>query len=182
MASSNASRRPLPDLPLDEIRRLYVDERKSLKEVAPLVGASISTVRDRLIAMGCLRSMAEALTVAKPKLGSGLRGKRRPPRSTVWCEAIRRGKLAAPGKGVSLKPTGYIEFTRGPNKGRAVHRVVMEQAIGRSLQSHESVHHIDHNRANNDISNLQLMTRAEHARLHAFENLSKRKRKNGRFC
>ena len=31
------------------------------------------------------------------------------------------------------------------------------------------VHHIDHNRLNNDLSNLQIMTRSEHSKLHGEE-------------
>jgi HNH endonuclease len=50
------------------------------------------------------------------------------------------------------------------NKGKRVveHRVVAEQMIGRPLLSTEVVHHIDGNRANNDPSNLQVMTKEEH--------------------
>ena len=46
------------------------------------------------------------------------------------------------------------------------HRLVMEAHIGRYLTDDEAVHHIDYDRSNNDISNLQLMTRAEHSSLH----------------
>lgn len=53
----------------------------------------------------------------------------------------------------------------------------MEQHLGRKLRSDEIVHHKDHNRANNDISNLEIMTRAEHTRLHARERWAKRKAK-----
>ncbi len=36
------------------------------------------------------------------------------------------------------------------------HRKVMALSLGRPLQTHEQVHHIDGNRANNNIDNLQL--------------------------
>lgn len=52
-------------------------------------------------------------------------------------------------------------------RGIAKHRLVMIQHIGRDLMENEVVHHIDHNKLNNDISNLQLMTTSEHAKLHA---------------
>lgn len=54
----------------------------------------------------------------------------------------------------------------GENKGRGVHVVVMERHIGRRLDADEVVHHIDGNKHNNDLSNLQLMKRADHTRLH----------------
>lgn len=36
------------------------------------------------------------------------------------------------------------------------HRLIVAQQIGRSLETHETVHHIDGNPSNNDPSNLQL--------------------------
>lgn len=46
------------------------------------------------------------------------------------------------------------------------HRLVMEQNIGRYLNSNEEVHHIDYNKMNNDIGNLLLVTKSEHRRIH----------------
>lgn len=53
------------------------------------------------------------------------------------------------------------------------HRVVMENVIGRLLTDDEEVHHIDKNRYNNDISNLQLLTKEEHKLLHIKERTRK---------
>jgi len=49
---------------------------------------------------------------------------------------------------------------------RDEHRHVMEQALGRLLSSNEVVHHIDGDKYNNDPSNLQVMSLAEHSRMH----------------
>lgn len=64
------------------------------------------------------------------------------------------------------------------------HRLAMEQYLGRYLTDDEIVHHVDGNKNNNDISNLQVMTRAEHMRLHDnclsdIQKLRKKFRKNG---
>lgn len=45
------------------------------------------------------------------------------------------------------------------------HRFVMEQHIGRKLESWEHVHHIDGNHLNNDINNLQILSNSEHQKL-----------------
>lgn len=47
------------------------------------------------------------------------------------------------------------------------HRIVMENHLGRLLNTNEVVHHIDGNKKNNSIDNLQLFTREAHAKLHA---------------
>ena len=47
------------------------------------------------------------------------------------------------------------------------HRWLMEQELGRKLESDEVVHHIDGNKQNNDITNLKVISKAEHARMHA---------------
>ena len=52
-------------------------------------------------------------------------------------------------------------------RGIAKHRLVMIQHLNRDLEKGEVVHHIDHNKCNNDISNLQLLTTSSHAKLHS---------------
>lgn len=47
------------------------------------------------------------------------------------------------------------------------HRIIVENALGRLLLPNEIVHHVDHDKKNNDISNLEVMTQTEHSKLHA---------------
>jgi len=61
---------------------------------------------------------------------------------------------------------GYKMIKIAPGKFRAEHVLVMEKHLGRKLKSNEVVHHKDEDRLNNSIDNLQVMTRAEHARHH----------------
>lgn len=51
--------------------------------------------------------------------------------------------------------------------GRHTHRIIAERMLGRKLRPDEVVHHIDGNKRNNAPENLMVLTRAEHAKLHA---------------
>lgn len=55
----------------------------------------------------------------------------------------------------------------GNPKTDLVHRLVMAKHLGRKLRGDEIVHHIDGNGLNNDLSNLELMSRSEHSKIHA---------------
>lgn len=51
------------------------------------------------------------------------------------------------------------------------HRYVMEQTLGRKLETWETVHHKDHNKKNNDPTNLELISNAEHSSLHGKDKI-----------
>jgi hypothetical protein len=53
-----------------------------------------------------------------------------------------------------------------------LHRVLAENKLGRLLEANEVVHHIDENKDNNDPENLNVMTNANHSRLHQFKGES----------
>lgn len=50
-----------------------------------------------------------------------------------------------------------------------LHRVVMENKLGRLLISGEEVHHRDENKSNNSPDNLEVLTKEKHSRLHSLE-------------
>ena len=50
-----------------------------------------------------------------------------------------------------------------------LHRVIVENHLGRVLNSHEVVHHKDHNKRNNTLDNLEVLDSREHLRQHAQE-------------
>ena len=47
-----------------------------------------------------------------------------------------------------------------------LHRVLMENKIGRILLPGEEIHHIDEDKTNDSIDNLELKTKSEHSRYH----------------
>ncbi len=173
------------DLGCAELAGLYVGSSMSLTDISREHGISVSTARFRLHRVAMLRTRAQGMRIAADAGKYSNRAGVSVTFTEEWrrklsMSALKRGEANA--KGFSLKPNGYIEITRGPHKGRMQHVVVMEELIGRSLLPDECVHHIDENRANNSPENLQLMTRSEHASLHAKQQATYRKRKkNGQF-
>lgn len=59
-----------------------------------------------------------------------------------------------------VRPDGSIVITAGKDKGKYLHRLIMEQHLGRPLRRREKVYHTDGNKSNNDIANLRLISRA----------------------
>lgn len=50
------------------------------------------------------------------------------------------------------------------------HRAIMEKHLKRKLKSSEFIHHINGNKKDNGIKNLQIMTRKEHGHAHLKPN------------
>lgn len=172
----------------DELRRLYVDEQKSIPQIAEAIGWPRSRVRSRLIEAGVpMRQRGDGVRLRRDVLGQHAKGKRR-FFTKEWCLNISLGRLlwsAENAVGHRITQAGYVEFTTGPHKGRLVHDVMMEDRLGRRLRPGETVHFIDEDRQNNDPDNHELLTRADHARLHRLKEQEagkfRRRDRNGRF-
>lgn len=59
-----------------------------------------------------------------------------------------------------------MAYIKSSKKVISYPRYIMAKELGRELLSDEEVHHIDGNPLNNDINNLQVLTKEEHDKLH----------------
>lgn len=90
-------------------------------------------------------------------------------------EQARRGRQ---NDGSALRDRGEGKTYRKVGQ-RHEHRRVAESKLGRALLRGEIVHHKDLNKRNNDPSNLDVLTRAEHIREHHAQMTAARKAKHG---
>jgi hypothetical protein len=138
----------LHEVPRGELLELHHGQNLTAAAIGELYGCSGSSVRRRLMALGLGK-------------GCGKSKKLNGCQSHKW----RGGRYVA--------PTGYVFIHRpshpnaGPNGYVAEHRLVASESIGRPLRPDEQVHHIDGDKKNNHISNLIVVPRGKHQRLHA---------------
>ena len=166
------------------IFELYINQKLSTTDIGKELEVSYSTIRRLLLKNNLLRSRSEGHLLAHHKMGLQSKGKKR-IFTPLWKENMRLASIKRwekTAKGICLKPSGYYEITRGMNKGRMLHDVIMELHIGRKLKPDEIVHHINEKRNDNEITNLHLLSKSEHCSLHAKKNYLKRKiNKKGQF-
>lgn len=180
-------------MPSDEtaavVRDMYVSQKLSTNQIAENLGIPKSRARRFLVSSGIeLRHHAEGTRLRSGVLSEKARARPRKPMSEATKAKISVARFLLGEKsarGFSQKASGYVEITRGADKGRSVHVVKMEARIGRRLRDDECVHHIDEDRSNNDDDNLALMTRAAHTKLHRLLDKARGKtierESNGRF-
>lgn len=70
----------------------------------------------------------------------------------------------------TLNRDGYFKINTGKNRGKLLHRLIFEDFYNIKLDEEfpngVHIHHIDHNRTNNNIWNLEPIDITEHQRMH----------------
>ena len=167
----------------------YFRKDKTMKQIALENGYAVGTIFNWMkyygipVRHGFTKAGLENLRLRN----SRRRGTKRPPfteEHKARISAAKKGKYKRPtkyGGHSKLRRDGYISIYRpdhpcSNSEGYVMeHHLVMEEHIGRLIQSEEVVHHKNGNRRDNRIENLQLMTFKEHASLHMTERHRKRK-------
>lgn len=121
----------------EEIARMYVEEKMSQVQIAAMMGCSQSVV-------------SRVLREQNVRIEQRFKGENH----ENWIG------------GKSVTGSGYIYAAVSDNDPLAImrnrqgyvleHRLMMSRYLGRPLTEYESVHHIDGDRTNNDLGNLQL--------------------------
>lgn len=138
--------RPAPEISEADLRRLHWGEGLAADVIGKRFGVSATTVRRRLRKSGLAK-------------GAGRAPKPRGAANPNWRGGVIRSK-------------GYVFIRRPdhPNAARngyvAAHRLAGAEKLGRPLLSFEEAHHIDGNKENNDPSNIEVVRRGPHQRLH----------------
>lgn len=172
----------------DALHTLYIVEHKPMHVIAKELNVAVGTVFNYLKKYNIQSRKISDYPVSQKAIENGRRvgkmhkGKRLSDETKNKIALSHTGKFYNPSKyggAIKKRSDGYISvyIPSHPlaNKDGYVmeHRLVMEEHIGRFLQEDEVVHHKNHNRSDNRLENLQLMTFKEHMSFHMKERYRK---------
>ena len=162
-------------LPEDELRKLYIDQDMTLKEIADLKGCSPASV----LKMNRIYGIKSRTSFTQKGMESFVEKQRKLKRPHKVLSEETKAKISLARKGKVLKPSRFGGHTKKRGDGYIAvyvpdhpyankegyvmeHRLVMEEHIGRYLEKGEEVHHINKKRDDNRLENLTLLSTEEH--------------------
>jgi hypothetical protein len=105
---------------------------------------------------------------------NGKVGERKVRNNSNW----KGGRIVDDNGRVAVYAPGNLDARMGQGQYIFEYRLIAAEKIGRPLTSDEIVHHIDGDPTNNHPDNLQVMTQAEHCRLHSLAFHAARREKS----
>lgn len=150
----------------ENLRRLYIDKKMSAIQIGEILGTSDAGVLVALKRYGIpVRTLSEA---GKNKIIS-------PDHLAKLQASARKVNLGQTGEahpgwkgGRYVDAYGYV-VVRHDGKTMREHRWVMSQHLGHPLETYEEVHHVNHDKQDNRIENLEIYE-SYHKRRHVAEN------------
>ncbi len=168
----------------DIIKKLYMIDGLAMNKIADQLNISVGKVYNRIKAMEIpVRKIgdyppSEKMIAHITALGKSKKGEKKSEETKrKLSEAKFKGGIGHKKKRTDGYTAIYFpEHPKATKEGYIMeHDLVMECFIGRHLNENEVVHHKNHKRSDNRLSNLQLMTIKEHAALHMKERHENRR-------
>lgn len=168
----------------EELYKLYIEEKKTMRQTAEELGVAAGTVHKLLHAYGMetrKRGTKGRVLAEEHKKTISRRHKGKHVPVEVRKKMSESHKIGGIGRR-KKRTDGYIgiyfpDHPKSNAEGFIMeHVLVMECLIGRWLEDNEVVHHINGKRDDNKKENLQLMTKTEHTSYHMKKRHEERRR------